>query len=75
MSDLSDFQRGKIVEGRLAGLSVTETSRQLVVSRGDEIFQDDNVRIHVEGLVRSWFDEPEDEVKHLPGLHNHPTSI
>ncbi|GFX00168.1 DDE_3 domain-containing protein [Trichonephila clavipes] len=33
---------------------------------GDGIFQDDNAPIHVVGLVHSWFDKHEDEVKHLP---------
>ena len=34
MANLSDFQRGQIVDARMAGASVTETSRMLDVSRG-----------------------------------------
>ena len=34
MADLSGFQRGQIVGARVAGASVTETSRMLGVSRG-----------------------------------------
>ncbi|GFV54678.1 DDE_3 domain-containing protein [Trichonephila clavipes] len=33
---------------------------------GDGIFQDDDAPIHAVGLVQSWFQEYEDEVKHLP---------
>ncbi|GFV56050.1 DDE_3 domain-containing protein [Trichonephila clavipes] len=33
---------------------------------GDGIFEDDNAVIHGERLVQSWFEEHEDEVKHLP---------
>ncbi|GFW53486.1 DDE_3 domain-containing protein [Trichonephila clavipes] len=45
---------------------VTETSQLLGVSRRDGIFQDDIAPIHVSGLVQSWFDEHENEVKYLP---------
>ncbi|GFT71227.1 DDE_3 domain-containing protein [Trichonephila clavipes] len=31
---------------------------------GYGIFQDDSAPIHAAGLVQSWFDEHEDEVKH-----------
>ncbi|GFV76412.1 DDE_3 domain-containing protein [Trichonephila clavipes] len=33
---------------------------------GDETFLDDKAAINALGLVQSWFDEHEDEVKHLP---------
>ncbi|GFV41501.1 DDE_3 domain-containing protein [Trichonephila clavipes] len=35
-------------------------------SAEDGVFQENNAPIHAAGLVQSWFDEHEDEVKHLP---------
>jgi hypothetical protein len=34
MGDLPDFERGQIVDARLAGASVTKTAALLVLSRG-----------------------------------------
>ncbi|GFS53960.1 DDE_3 domain-containing protein [Trichonephila clavipes] len=39
---------------------------QTLFPAGDGIFQDVNAPIHAAGLVRSWFDEHKNEVKHLP---------
>jgi hypothetical protein len=32
----------------------------------DAVFQDDNVPIHIAGIVQSWFEEHEGELQHLP---------
>ncbi|GFS64455.1 DDE_3 domain-containing protein [Trichonephila clavipes] len=45
-----------------------------VKHREDETFQDDNESIHATVLVHSWFDEHEDEVKHLSWLAQSSTS-
>ncbi|GFV74908.1 DDE_3 domain-containing protein [Trichonephila clavipes] len=37
---------------------------------GDGIIQDDNAPSHTASLVQSWFDEHEDELKHLPWPSN-----
>ncbi|GFX35158.1 DDE_3 domain-containing protein [Trichonephila clavipes] len=39
---------------------------QTLFPAGDGILQDNNAPIHALRLVLSWFDEQEDEVKHLP---------
>ncbi|GFX08264.1 hypothetical protein TNCV_3267541 [Trichonephila clavipes] len=56
---------------------------QTLLPTGDGIFLEDNTPLHAAGLVQSWFDEHEDEVKistlvhtdllgRIPPVHSHP---
>ncbi|GFU20735.1 DDE_3 domain-containing protein [Trichonephila clavipes] len=38
---------------------------QFLLPVADGIFQDDNAPINAAEFIQSWFDHPEDEVKHL----------
>lgn len=72
---MSWFSAGPIVtlKGRITGEKYRDIladqvhpMMQTLFPAGDGMFQDDNAPIHAAGLVQSWFDEHEDEFKHLP---------
>jgi hypothetical protein len=44
---------------------------RMLFPNNNAVFQDDNVHIHTAGTVRSWFEEHEGELQHLPWLAHH----
>jgi hypothetical protein len=39
---------------------------QMLFPNNDAVIQDENVPIHKDGTVQSWFEEHEGELQHLP---------
>ncbi|GFX53159.1 transposable element Tcb2 transposase [Trichonephila clavipes] len=63
------IQNGRITGEKYRDIFIADqiySMMQTLFLAEDGIFQDNNAPIHAAGLVHSWFDEHEDEVKHLP---------
>jgi hypothetical protein len=41
---------------------------QMLFPNNNAVFQDNNAPIHIDGTVKSWFEEHEGELQHLPWL-------
>ena len=41
---------------------------QALISNGDRIFKDDNSPIHIDHVVKNWYEEHKNELEHMEWL-------